>query len=411
MSTDAPPPPEAPPKLPLRAVLATYSTGIFSHSQNIIYGVIVPLWAVYLELSPVLIGIVIGARHVLPVCLSIHGGTLMDRFGTRRIMVVFGCVSAITAVLFPLLPAAVPLIMLQLLNGLATNMGWVGAQTLVGHMSRGDPAQFGRLTFATRLGTFVGPIVIGAVWEHVGPWGAFVLLAFWSLALLAAVRLAEIPDQPASDTGTRPSLGEIMPKLADYIAAFAMLAVPVIAFVMAVSAIRIGGTAIRSSFYVVYLDQIGLTGTAIGFLVGSAEIIGAAGALSVGLLARRFSPHWLFLVVVVASVVLIMITPLLGSLFPLLLLASLMRGGTLGLSQPLMTSILSKAAGPKAQGVSVGLRTAINGLISMILPVIMGAVATLYGLEESFIIIGAALLLMCLAAAWGALHANIRTGD
>ncbi len=407
MPTDAPPPP--PPALPLRAVLATYSTGIFSHSQNIIYGVIVPLWAVYLEFSPFLIGIVIGARHVLPVCLSIHGGVLMDRFGTRRIMVVFGLVSAVTAVLFPVLPAAVPLIMLQMLNGLATNMGWVGAQTLVGHMSRGDPAQFGRLTFATRLGTFVGPILIGAVWD-IAPWGAFVLLAFWSLALLAAVRLAEIPEQPA-DSGTKLTLSELMPKLADYVTAFAMLAVPVIAFVMAVSAIRIAGTAIRSSFYVVYLEQIGMTGAVIGLLVGSAEIIGAAGALTVGLLARRFAPHWLFLVVVVASVVLIMITPLLGGIFWLLLLASLMRGGTLGLSQPLMISILSKAAGPKAQGVSVGLRTAINGLISMILPVIMGAVATLYGLEESFIIIGSAILLLCVVAAWGAAHADIRTGD
>ena len=408
MPADAPPPPAPPPALPLRAVLATYSTGIFSHSQNIIYGVIVPLWAVYLEFSPFLIGIVIGARHVLPVCLSIHGGILMDRMGTRRIMVVFGVVSAVTAVLFPLLPAAVPLIALQLLNGFATNMGWVGAQTLVGHMSRGDPAQFGRLTFATRLGTFFGPIVIGAVWEHVGPWGAFVLLAFWSLALLGAVRLAEIPDQTGS--GTKPSLSKLMPKLADYIAAFAMLAVPVIAFVMAVSAIRIAGTAIRSSFYVVYLDQIGLSATVIGLLVGSAEIIGAAGALSVGPLARRFTPHWLFLVVVVASVVLIMITPLLGGIFWLLLLASLLRGGTLGLSQPLMISILSKAAGPKAQGVSVGLRTAINSLTSMMLPVIMGAVATLYGLEESFIILGAAILLLCAAAAWGAIHTNIRTG-
>lgn len=409
MPADAPPPAAAP-VLPLRAVLATYSTGIFSHSQNIIYGVIIPLWAVYLEFSPFLIGIVIGARHVLPVCLSIHGGVLMDRFGTRRIMLVFGVVSAVTALLFPVLPAALPLIVLQLLNGLATNMGWVGAQTLVGHMSRGDPAQFGRLTFATRLGTFAGPIVIGAVWQHVGPWGAFVLLAFWSLALLAAVRLAEIPEQP-TDTGTKPSLRELMPKLADYITAFAMLTVPVIAFVMAVSAIRIAGTAIRSSFYVVYLDQIGLTGTAIGFLVGSAEIVGAAGALSVGWLARRFTPHWLFLVVVVASVVLIMITPLLGGLFWLLFLASLLRGGTLGLSQPLMISILSKAAGPKAQGISVGLRTAINGLTSMILPVIMGAVATLYGLEESFIIMGAAILLMCVVAAWGAVHGNIRTGS
>ena len=170
-------------------------------------------------------------------------------------------------------------------------------------------------------------------------------------------------------------------------------------------------TAIRSSFYVVYLDQIGMTGAAIGFLVGAAEIVGAAGALSVGPLARRFTPHWLFLLVVVASVVLIMITPLLGGLFWLLFVASLLRGGTLGLSQPLMISILSKAAGPKAQGVSVGLRTAINGLTSMMGPVIMGAVATLYGLEESFIILGAGILVLCVAAAWGAAHGNIRTGS
>ncbi len=84
----------------------------------------------------------------------------------------------------------------------------------------------------------------------------------------------------------------------------------------------------------------------------------------------------------------------------MLAIASGLRGGTLGMSQPLMISILSRATGRESQGKGVGLRATANRLTATILPIIMGGIVEIAGLEASFLIIGAALVvLMALLAA------------
>ena len=68
-----------------------------------------------------------------------------------------------------------------------------------------------------------------------------------------------------------------------------------------------------------------------------------------------------------------------------------LRGGAMALAQPLMISILAKSAGPD-QGKGVGVRTTANRLVSFVVPVIMGAVVEVVGLETSFLVIGGVLM-------------------
>ena len=71
----------------------------------------------------------------------------------------------------------------------------------------------------------------------------------------------------------------------------------------------------------------------------------------------------------------------------------------MGMSQPLMISILSRATGRESQGKSVGLRATANRLTATVLPIIMGGIVEFAGLEASFLIIGAVLVaLMALLA-------------
>jgi general stress protein CsbA len=58
-----------------------------------------------------------------------------------------------------------------------------------------------------------------------------------------------------------------------------------------------------------------------------------------------------------------------------------------------MLSIMSKSADAQSQGKGVGLRITANRLSATILPVLMGAVAELSGVSNSFFIIGGALVL------------------
>ena len=102
---------------------AVYACGALNHSMGMMVAVIMPLWLLKLDASAFIIGIALGARHFLPLFLSIHGGALMDRFGTRRIMLWFALISAAVPILFPVMPWIWAVIALQMIVGLADTMG------------------------------------------------------------------------------------------------------------------------------------------------------------------------------------------------------------------------------------------------------------------------------------------------
>ena len=76
-------------QVPLRVQCAVYGVGMFSTTMHFMAMTIVPLWVVQLELSPFILGIVLGCRPVLPLLYSIHTGVLMDRIGAKRVLMFF----------------------------------------------------------------------------------------------------------------------------------------------------------------------------------------------------------------------------------------------------------------------------------------------------------------------------------
>ena len=387
-------------KIPLRTQLAVYGSGMFANSMSNISGLIVPLWVSSFGASATLVGLVFGARHILPLLLSIHGGALMDRLGTRRVMLIFAVVNAAVPLLFPALPYIWAAIFLQTLAGLATSMGWMGAQTLIGQIMKGSAVHAGRLSLALRLGHLIGPPMIGFTWDTGGAWAAFIVMSVWgSFGFLSALALPG--NSNATSQQNKITVSTLMPRLSDYLAAFRMLAISAVLFVAIITMMRNAGNVVQTGFYVVYLDEVfGLSGTLIGVLTSAAAIVGGIGSLSVGRLLRFCSAHWLLMATVTGSVIFICITPLLGT-FIFLLIASALRGASLGISQPLMISILAKASGSKVQGTSVGLRNTANRLTGFIIPLLMGVLIDFVGLANGFYAIGVIIVgLLVLTGVW-----------
>jgi sugar phosphate permease len=348
--------------VPVRMQLAIYGSGTFSNSAGNLAGVLVPLWVVTFGVSGPLVGLIFGARHILPLVLSIHGGALMDRLGTRRVILVFAVINALVPLLFPLLLNVWVAIGLQMIAGLATSMGWIGAQTLIGQVMKGDATPAGRLTLSLRFGHLVGPPLIGMAWDLAGPWGAFGVMSLWGLLEFFAALMLPKPDALDGKPRSRLTGRNLLSRWSDYVAAFRMLAVPAIMF---------------------------------------AAVIGGVEALSVGALARRFTPHWLLLVTVIGAAALIAVTPLLGS-FVLLAVAMGLRGASLGISPPLMMSILSRAADKDSQGTSVGLRNTANRLTGVVVPISMGALVDLVGIENGFYLTGGLIVTLLFITGWRA---------
>lgn len=374
-----------------RTLYAVYAVGLASNALVLMLKVLVPLWAIHLEMPAGQIGLAIGAGGLLPFLFAIHSGALMDRLGTRRVTLAFAVFSTVLAGLYPILPYVAAVYILQLLSGITTNMGWVGAQALIVRFAHGDTTVISRFSLASRLGNLIAPISIGAVWDLFGAFAAFMFCAAWSATVVVALLMVpKLQTEPVGqEVRVQPvRLGELLPRRGDYMQAFAMMAIPAVAFIVIVTFIRIASSAMQGSFYVVYLENIGFTGTLIGILIAVAEGGGVFGSTLAGPLERYLAPHWVLMINVVLSLFFISITPFLGGVFALLLIAASLRGLTQGISQPVMFAILSRAVSARDQGLSIGLRSTANRLATIIIPPLMGFIVEFSSIGASFVIVG-----------------------
>lgn len=389
--------------VPWRTQIAVYGVGLFTTSVFHVASVIIPLFAYTMNPSPFLFGLVFGAAHFLPLLFSIHAGALMDRLGSRRVMLFCTAAAALLPLAYPLAPGIWALIFLQLFLGLAESMGWLGAQTMIGQYMHGRTTYAGRLSFVIRFGQFAAPPMAGVTWDIAGVWGAFILMSLWaSGSVVSALLLPPQTVRPASGAiGAPPKgLGALLPRWSDYRLAFSLFKAPSVAIIVALGALMHMGNSVQSSFYVAWLTEMGIAGTAIGLLSPAGAIGAAAFSLLTAPLTRYVSGFWIVLLSLWAGILLICITPLLGT-YLLLQIAMFLRSGMNGLAQPLVITLVLRGAGRSNQGKAVGLRGTANRTASILAPLAMGAIAELVGVRYAFFVVGG---LASLAMGWLAIY-------
>src|SRR3954451_7866572 len=171
----------------VRPLTALYVAAPFSMGYIDFYTFLMPLYALSLGFNAAEVGLLVGARSIVAMFLSIHIGVLMDRFGTRQITLLFVWISMILAPLFPLGPWFWSLLALQLVTGAAVSFAWSGAQTLIAQLARGEAHYLGRFTFFARLGSTTAPLLGGAAWDFGGTWLAYAVGVVWGGVLIVAL--------------------------------------------------------------------------------------------------------------------------------------------------------------------------------------------------------------------------------
>ncbi len=379
------------PVVPWRTQGPIYGAGFFASSLTDVTSIILPLWLAGTGASAAAIGFIIGARHILPFFFAIHGGALMDRFGARRLMILCSMISVIALPLFPVVGWLPAIVMLQMLGGFGSAMGWLGAQTLFGQTTHGNHALAGRFAFALRMGGFVGPPLAGLAWDHTGVSGGFTFLAVWAFGTVVCSILVPRQDDTVPEGGRRLRAVDLAPKVADYRAAFRLATIPAMSMVLMITVVRIAASSVQDSFYPLYLHTIGFAATEIGVIMTISAATAAASALMIGSVMKHMSAMWALLIATAGSVIFVSITPLMSSFVAFAMVASV-RGVCMGISQPLMLSMLIEVSGRGSHGKGAALRTTANRAAAAITPISMGGVAAFSGLGPSFLIIGGALL-------------------
>ncbi|MFN4283461.1 MAG: MFS transporter [Alphaproteobacteria bacterium] len=381
-----------------RTLYASYAAGMFSMGQAELLTMVVPLWAVLQGVSPTQIGILVGAKSMITFFLAIHGGALMDRLGTRRVMLFFAVVSGALAALYPAMPWFPLMVMLQMLIGFAGNMSWIGAQTIIAQITHGDPGLIGRFSFFSRIGNVIAPLLMGALWDFAGPTVSFLGVSVWAAMMFVAVSQIDSRQFAGSISG-KVGWRDVLPRLSDYVGSFRLIVLPLVAFTLAISFMRHATNGVENSFLIVYLRDVGFAGTIIGAMFSLAEIVNGLASLAAGRVARWMPIPWLMLMFTAVSILLLAITPLTGGVLALLALAHCLRRGFEGLVQPLMFSLQAKAVPANVQGSIVGLRVTNNRLSSIITPILMGLIVEAFGIQHGFMVMGGILLAVCAALA------------
>jgi len=336
-----------------------------------------------------MMGVVMSARSILPLFLSIHGGALMDRLGVRRTLLVLTIINVALPWLYPAFPLIIAVVILELVGGLTVSMAWIGAQTALARVAQGDPRAAGRFSFATNLGNLLGPLLVGIAWELGGPVAGFGSISAWGLLLLLSVLFLPVGER---DKPPLTSWKELLPDWNSYVQAFRMLKQPGVDMVVFMTFVRIAAYSVQGSFYAVALVHLGQNEANIGVLMGIAGLSSGAATLLSGITAKMVGSQKAVLVGGIGmAVVFICITPALGS-FPMLFIGALLFGLGMGISLPLLLSVLSSAIPREHQGISVGLRSTANRLAGVIIPIGLGLVIDMLGIEYGFYVVGALLL-------------------
>ena len=385
---------------PSRPPNSLYIAGPFAQGYTELYNFLIPLYGLSLGMSASKIGMLVGARSLFAVFLSIHVGVLMDRFGTRRVTLCFVWTAMALAPVFPLVPWFWPLLALQVVNGAALQFAWSGSQTLIAQLAEGEAEYLGRFSFFARFGTTSAPLIAGVAWDLGGAWPSYALGFAWGAALTWALRRApeaQLAGGQGQDARRRARfrVADVLPRLPDYVRCFALMAIPAVATTMAIIFLRTATNGVQSSLYVVYLKGLGLTGTSLGVLFAAIEITSGLGSLFAGRAMRLGDPQRTMLSGTILSIFLICGTPFLGGVFALLFVAQALRGWLQGVVQPMMFSVQAKAVGPFRQGSVVGLRQTMNRLAAIVVPPIVGSIADHWGAGPSFVILGGVLIVLC----------------
>jgi MFS family permease len=428
----------SPEQYPWRLQGAIYAMAFFFGPLQMIANTAVALFIVGLISTdlPLLIALILASRHILTVCLSIYGGALMDQFGMRRIVFLFGLVGGATALAYPLLPSLFGLtwgaattqdislwfiavmVCLQMVFGYTEVTSWIGVQALVSQRFKGHPVFAGRMTFSARIGGILGPPLFGLIWDAGGPWGGFAFIAGWILCGAAVVLLVSEdpgapPMEPEIAKTSAQRRAQVMPKASDYAQTFRTLLVPAVAMVIMVTVLRQTGSGVQGSFYIVWLDkEIGLSGTLIGALLGVSNTASALAALSTGFWVRHMGTHWILILTIGMSIVGVAVVPLLGDVYVLLMIAICVRGMGQGLNLPMMITILARNVPMNLLGRVTAMRIAFNRGGGALVPLGMGALAELVGIANSFFIIGATgIIMLAVLSVWVARSPYFQPGN
>ena len=367
------------PTLTALVTLGTINHVVLSGSR-----VTITLQALREGASTATVGVILALFALLPMLCAVAAGRLSDRIGIRKPML-GASLGLIAGTLLPLVFTGLPILFVSAcVIGLSFMVSQVSAQNATGEL--GPPSEraqnFSLLALGYSISGFLGPLVAGFAIDH----GGF-LAAFGLLAALPLVPVVVLGRDMVQLPGPHPEY-----KRAVSGGALELLLHPKLRSVFVINVLLAMAWDLNQIVIPVYGDQIGLSASAIGLILASFGAATFVVRLAMPWIVRRANEHQVLTLALVIGGAVYFMFPFSHSA-PTLMALSFCLGLGLGMSQPMVMSLLHSHAPPGRMGEAAGVRMSLVQAMAVTVPLTFGALGSAIGLQYVFWSVG-----LCLAA-------------
>jgi MFS family permease len=335
--------------------------------------VLVALYALELGAQSFAVGMLAATFSVFPGVLSWPIGILTDRVGSRWPLLFGTAVLAFAALapyFFPGMPA---LFFASAMIGLSFSFFNVSTQNLVGLLgkSQDHARNFSNFSLVQSAASFVGPLLVGFGIDHAGFGITCLGLALLSLAPIA-ILLTKGRGLPGATRGATHT-GSVLHTLKE----------PGMWRVLATGSLVVTGMELYQFYMPVYGHAIGLSASAIGFIIAMFSAASFVVRLVMSMLLARSSQEKVLAYSFYVAAASLVLFPLFQSV-AVLAVISFLFGLGMGCGQPITMTMAFAGSAAGRSGEIMGLRVTVNNLTRVVVPVVFGTIGSVFGLIAVF---------------------------
>ena len=350
--------------------------------------ILLSLYALSLGGTPFIIGLLISVYALTPMFVSVKAGRIADRVG-HRLPMLYGAIGLAVGLLIPAIWHGLPaLFICAALAGASFSVFNVAAQALAGAMSSPDRRafNFSTLSMGYSVASLVGPLVVGYAVDHAGP--------VWAYAILSAILVAPtfaLTSKRRVPRGARTAGGEAGKRsVMELLRNRGLLAI------FATSGACVTGWDLFTFFMPIYGTRIGLSATMIGTIISCFGVATLVVRIFIPRLTKRYGDNKVLAWAMALGAIAFGSLPFFEHPGPLMTAAFLMGLG-LGCGQPLTMMICYNRSPAGRAGEANGIRQMANNLTHMVIPLVFGALGSVFGMGpvfwvNSMILLGGAFL-------------------
>ncbi len=356
---------------PVRVLYVLMLLSVLNHSTFAGTRVAVSLYAIRLGETPFTVGALMALYSLLPMLFAVSIGRLTDRFGVRAPMLTGSAILAASAAVPFAWPGLGALYLVSILVGSSFMLYHVAYQNIVGFIGRPEdrPIAFSMAALGFSVSGFSGPMLAGLGIDHIGIANTFLALSLLPLVPVAVlaldkVRLPRLPGHGAPPGEKR--------RLADLFRHRELRRLFVVSGLLAMA------WDLFNFAVPVYGSRVELSASTIGAILGAFSIGTFAVRLFLPAISRRLAAWPLLVVSLLVAGSSFVLFPVFRSAAPLMTIAFVLGLG-LGMSQPMVMSLMHNATPPGRVGEAVGVRITLVNMSQTGMPLLFGALGSALG--------------------------------